>query len=85
MRFEVPLPALGDEDDAVQRGTVSQWLAQPGDRLSENDDLMELTTDKAAFIVASPRAGKLLEWCVAEGDTVAAGETLCIMNVADAG
>lgn len=80
MRIEVPLPSLGDEQDAVSKGTVVAWLAEPGAALAEGDDLLELTTDKAAFVVACPAAGTLAERRVAEGDTVAVGEVLCILE-----
>lgn len=80
MRIEVPLPSLGDETDTVAGGTVIAWLVDVGTELAEGDDLLELTTDKAAFVVASPAAGTLLERCVAEGDKVAIGDVLCILE-----
>ena len=48
MKFEVRLPDLGD--DAEQQVTVSAWMAETGAALSEGDDLLEITTDKAAFL-----------------------------------
>lgn len=83
MRYEVPLPSLGDDVDAVSGGTVSQWLAVPGTVLKAEDDLLELCTDKAAFIVPSPCAGTLLERCVQEGDAVRTGDVLCVLDIRD--
>jgi pyruvate/2-oxoglutarate dehydrogenase complex dihydrolipoamide acyltransferase (E2) component len=59
---------------------VSACIAVPGSELAEGDDLMELTTDKAAFVVPAPMAGRLVAWRVAEGDTVTVGAVICEMD-----
>lgn len=82
MRIDAVLPSLGDEDDAVQTGSVSLWIAEVGTTLEEGDDLLELTTDKAAFVVPAPKAGRLVERRVAEGDTVRVGDVLGIIETA---
>ena len=79
MKYEVRLPDLGD--DAEQRVTVSAWMAETGAALSEGDDLLEITTDKAAFCVPSPKAGRLLETRVSDEDTVNVGDIICILEV----
>ena len=80
MRFEVVLPSLGDDDDAVEGGAISQWLAEVGATLNQDDDLLELTTDKAAFVVPCPTAGTLIERRVSEGDRVKVGDVLCVLE-----
>lgn len=81
MDVEVVLPSLGDEDDAVRGGVVSAWLAEKGAVLNAGDDLLELTTDKAAFVVPCPTAGRLAQQRVAEGDRIEVGAVLCVLNV----
>ena len=81
MEYQVILPSLGDDEDAVTGGAVSMWLARPGAVLKANDDLLELTTDKAAFVVPCPVAGVLRELRVAEGDAVRVGDVLCILEI----
>ena len=68
MQIEVCLPSLGDDDDAVKGGTISEWL-------------VELTTDKAAFVLPAPQRGTLVERKVNEGDDVAVGDVICIIEV----
>jgi len=80
MRVEVKLPSLGAEDDAVQGGTVSAWLAPVGATLTAGDDLVEIITDKAAFVVPSPSDGVLKEYCVPEGATVLVGQNLAVLE-----
>src|SRR6185503_633584 len=49
---------------AEQEGTkavVRAWLKQIGDRVEENDPLVELETDKVAMEVPAPAAGVLRE------------------------
>ncbi|MBI2421319.1 MAG: hypothetical protein HYV27_00720 [Candidatus Hydrogenedentes bacterium] len=81
MRIEVNLPSLGDDDDAVTKGVVAFWLQKAGAALKAGDDLLELTTDKAAFVVPSPESGTLMEYRVSEGDEVTVGDVLCVLEV----
>lgn len=80
MRMEVHLPSLGDDDDAVSGGTISAWLISDGP-VSEGDDLLELTTDKAAFVLPAPCSGTLIERRVEAGDDVKVGDVICIFEV----
>jgi len=79
MRYEVVLPELGD--DSTERALVSLWLADEGDIVTEEDDLVEMITDKAAFTVPSPKTGTLLEKMVEEDQEVAVGDVLCILEI----
>jgi pyruvate/2-oxoglutarate dehydrogenase complex dihydrolipoamide acyltransferase (E2) component len=80
MQIEICLPSLGDDDDAVTGGTISEWLVKDGP-VSEGDDLLELTTDKAAFVLPAPKSGTLVERKVQEGDRVEVGDVICIFEV----
>lgn len=82
MRIEIHLPSLGDDDDAVAGGAISEWLVQEGP-VAEGDDLLELTTDKAAFVLPAPRSGTLVEKRVQPGDPVKVGDVICIFEVSD--
>ncbi len=77
MRIEVTLPSLDDEEGGQTRGTVCAWLTGLNAWVEEGGDLLEVTTDKAAFVVPSPVAGCVVEYAVAEGVTVSAGDILC--------
>ncbi len=79
MVYEVELPELGD--DAETEAVVAFWLKDEGDSVTEGEDLIELTTDKAAFTLPSPKTGVLLEKRVDEGDDVTVGDILCTLEV----
>lgn len=81
--FDVTLPSLGDDDDAVKGGKLSLWCVAPGDQIAEGDDLLELTTDKAAFVLPSPKSGIVREQRFAEGDALKVGDVVCTISVAD--
>ena len=78
MTYEVKLPDLGKETAEI--AMVSYWHVLEGDRIKQGDDLVDMTTDKAVFSVPSPKRGKVVEKCVDEGDEVAQGDILCILE-----
>jgi pyruvate dehydrogenase E2 component (dihydrolipoamide acetyltransferase) len=79
MRYEVTLPDLGNEGN--DHATVAVWLADEGDIVTEDDDLVEMVTDKASFTVPSPKTGTLVEKLVEEDEEVAVGDVLCVLEV----
>jgi 2-oxoglutarate dehydrogenase E2 component (dihydrolipoamide succinyltransferase) len=72
----VLLPALGD---GIEKATVTFWFFKPGDAVKQNDNLVELTTDKAAFNLPCPATGTLREVMCAEGAEVRVGEILAVI------
>jgi pyruvate dehydrogenase E2 component (dihydrolipoamide acetyltransferase) len=69
----VAMPKLGE---SVTEGLVSQWLKQPGDTVTFDDPLFEVSTDKVDSEVPSPYDGVLLEILVGAGETVPVGTTV---------
>jgi len=76
--YEVTLAETGD--DTLETATISEWMVDEGDTVEEGDDLVEITTDKAAFTVACPVAGTIRELCAVEGDEVSMDDVLCIID-----
>jgi pyruvate dehydrogenase E2 component (dihydrolipoamide acetyltransferase) len=74
---KVVLPELGE---GIDKAIVSYWYYKEGDKVSEKDDLVELTTDKATFNLPSPCSGTLTEIFFREGDNVNVGEVLAIIE-----
>ncbi len=75
--IKVVLPELGE---GIDKATVSYWYYQDGEKVSEKDDLVELTTDKSTFNLPSPCLGRIVEIFFHEGDTVNIGETLAVIQ-----
>lgn len=78
--MEVKLPELGE---GVNEASVSYWLYQEGDEVKEGEDLVEMTTDKAAFNVPSPTSGILKEISAEEGETIKVGQKLASIMTND--
>src|SRR5215217_6533612 len=70
---EVTFPQMGD---SVSEGTVLEWHKQEGDQVSEDEALVEISTDKVDAEVPSPAAGTVVKIHAAEGDTVTVGAVL---------
>jgi pyruvate/2-oxoglutarate dehydrogenase complex dihydrolipoamide acyltransferase (E2) component len=73
VKFEMKLPDLGE---GLTESEVARWLVDEGDRIEEDDALVEIATDKTTVVIPSPCAGFILAIHVAEGDTVPVGTTL---------
>lgn len=77
MAQEVRLNRLGDTVDEV---VVIEWLVAPGDRVAVGDPLVRVETDKVEVDVESPVAGVVASLAAGEGDEVATGEVLCVIE-----
>lgn len=77
--FTVTLPSLGD--DAGTKAQVSFVYVKPGDKLKQDDDVVEMVTDKATFNVPCPREGRLVKMLVSEGDDVNVGDPICLLDI----
>ena len=55
---------------------VSSWFKSVGDTVTENEPLLEISTDKVNMEVASPVTGRLVEILKSDGDQVEPGEAL---------
>lgn len=62
-------------------GVVAQVLVQVGTDLQEDEPLMLMDSMKMEIPVQAPRAGRVLQICAAEGEQVAEGDLLAVMQV----
>src|SRR6476469_10045269 len=70
---EVVMPQMGD---SVSEGSILEWHKQEGDEVSEEETLVEISTDKVDAEVPSPVSGTVVKIHAAEGDTVSVGSVL---------
>ena len=71
--IEFKLPELGE---GIESGQVIEVLVAPGERVSLEQPLLEVETDKAAVEIPSPADGTVVEVLVSAGDTVAIDQIL---------
>ena len=73
MPVKFALPDLGEN---IESGDVIRILVDVGDRLAEDQTVIELETDKAVIEVPSSVDGTITEILVQQGDTIAVGQPI---------
>ena len=73
MTVDVKVPVLAE---SIPDATLLEWRKQPGERVEQDEILIELETDKVVLEVPAPAAGVLTEVLKQTGDTVLSQEVL---------
>lgn len=77
MTIEVKVPTL---PESIADATISTWHKKPGDRVSRDENLVDLETDKVMLEVPAPADGILKEIIKKTGDVVQANEVLAVVE-----
>ena len=72
------MPKLGE---SITEGTIVSWSVQVGDVIREDDVLFEVNTAKVSAEIPSPVAGRIVEILFKEGDTVAVGTVVAVVDM----
>lgn len=75
--MNVILPAMGE---GIIEATINKWLVKPGDKVKEDDPLVEVATDKVDSEVPSPIAGTIVEILLKEGTVAKIGDIIAIIE-----
>ena len=67
---------LPDIGEGVVEGEIVLWHVKIGDSVAEDDDIVDIMTDKATVTIPSPTSGIVTEFSGEVGDMVAVGSTL---------
>lgn len=76
-RFTFRLPDIGE---GIAEAEIVTWHVKVGDRVEEDGKLADVMTDKATVEMESPVTGIVLEVAGAEGDMIAIGSPLVIIE-----
>ena len=77
MPEKITVPTLGE---SVTEATVSKWLKSQGDKVTADEPVVELETDKVNVEVPAPSNGVIGSIAVKEGETVNVGSILGIID-----
>jgi len=77
MSIEVKVPAL---PESVADATIAAWHKKVGEKVTRDENLLDLETDKVVLEVPAPIDGVLEEICFQVGDTVTATQILARIN-----
>ncbi|WP_296622012.1 dihydrolipoamide acetyltransferase family protein [Marivirga sp.] len=74
---EMVMPKMGE---SIMEATVLTWLKKEGDTIEEDESVLEVATDKVDTEVPALEAGVLKQILVQEGDVVAVGKPIAIIE-----
>lgn len=80
-KLEFKLPDIGE---GVSEGEIVNWLVKAGDSVNEDQDMVEVMTDKATVTIGAPSGGTVLEVKAAVGDTVPVGSVIVVLETGGA-
>ena len=75
--LKVELPKMGE---SVAEATITNWLKSVGDKIEEDEPIVEIATDKVDSEVPSPCSGILKEALFSEGDIVQVGSIFAVIE-----
>jgi len=76
-KFTFRLPDIGE---GIAEAEIVTWHVKVGDRVEEDGKLADVMTDKATVEMESPVTGVVLEVAGAEGDMIAIGSPLVVIE-----
>lgn len=79
MAFEFKFPDVGE---GIAEGEIVRWHVEEGDRIEEDQLLVEVETDKAVVEIPSPVGGTVLKRGAAVRETIRVGAVLVVIDEA---
>lgn len=76
-QFELVMPKMGE---SVAEATIIKWSKNEGDKISADETVLEIATDKVDSEVPSPFEGILLKKLFNEGDVVQVGKVIALIG-----
>ena len=80
MAFELKFADIGE---GVFEGEIIRWLVKEGDRVENEQPLVEVSTEKVNIEITSPRGGVIRSLEKKEGEIVKVGEVLARIETAE--
>jgi 2-oxoglutarate dehydrogenase E2 component (dihydrolipoamide succinyltransferase) len=74
---ELIMPKMGE---SIMEATILKWLKKPGDKIEQDESVLEVATDKVDTEVPSTHAGILKEILAKEGEVVKVGKAIAIIS-----
>jgi 2-oxoglutarate dehydrogenase E2 component (dihydrolipoamide succinyltransferase) len=77
MPIDVIMPQMGE---SIFEGTITKWLKQPGDKITRDEPLFEISTDKVDAEIPAPASGVLKEIKAEVGKTVQINAVVAVID-----
>ena len=76
-RVELIMPKMGE---SIMEATILNWLKKPGDKIEQDESVVEVATDKVDTEVPSTHAGVLTEILAKVGEVVKVGTPIAVVT-----
>ena len=76
-QVELVMPKMGE---SIMEATILHWLKKPGDKIDQDESVLEVATDKVDTEVPSTHGGVLKEILAKEGEVVKVGKPIAIIT-----
>jgi len=76
-QFELQMPKLGE---SIEEATITKWFVKVGDKIDDDDVLLEIATDKVDSEIPSPVSGTILKINVEQDQTVSVGTVIAVID-----
>jgi 2-oxoglutarate dehydrogenase E2 component (dihydrolipoamide succinyltransferase) len=76
-KVELIMPKMGE---SIMEATILKWLKKPGDKIEQDESVLEVATDKVDTEVPSTHAGVLKEILAKDGEVVKIGTAIAILE-----
>jgi len=74
---ELIMPKMGE---SIMEATILSWLKKPGDKIEQDESVLEVATDKVDTEVPSTHGGILKEILAQKGDVVKVGKAIALIS-----
>ena len=61
---------LSDLAPDIETAVITAWCVNEGDNISHEDDLLDITTDKASITIPAPESGTIVKILARENDEI---------------
>jgi len=76
--YEVLMPKMGE---SIEEATITKWFVKEGDKVVEDDVLLEIATDKVDSEIPSPVEGVVKKILFEQDEVVAVGTVIAVVDM----
>jgi 2-oxoglutarate dehydrogenase E2 component (dihydrolipoamide succinyltransferase) len=77
-QVQLIMPKMGE---SIMEATILSWLKKPGDKIEQDESVLEVATDKVDTEVPSTHAGVLKEILAEKGAVVQVGKPIAVIEI----
>ncbi|MCC6220645.1 MAG: 2-oxo acid dehydrogenase subunit E2 [Deltaproteobacteria bacterium] len=82
MKVEMIMPQMGE---SIAEATILKWLKSVGDKVTKDETILEISTDKVDSEIPAPETGTLVELKATEGEVVPVRSIIAVIDTEASG